>query len=72
MLTSNYNEDVFFKGVGLWVISPILITAALFFIVVAVSFGLLFEFGKYIVRISKNDIDLYCSGSIWISITRHI
>ncbi len=50
MLNPNYSEDVFFKGVGLWVISPILITATLFFIVVALSFGLLFEFGKYIKR----------------------
>ena len=50
MLNPNYSEDVFFKGVGLWVISPILITVALCFIIVALPFGLLFEFGKYIKR----------------------
>lgn len=50
MLNPDYSEDVFFKGVGLWVISPILITSALCILIVGMPFGLLFEFGKYIKR----------------------
>ena len=50
MLNPNYSEYVFFKGVGLWVISPILITAALCILIVGIPFALLFEFGTYIKR----------------------